>query len=69
VKFTLAIELGNDAMQGVGDVASALRKLAGTLDRIAEHDETADADEMSDCPSGRVIDRNGNKVGEWEVLP
>ena len=55
--FTLTIELGNDAMQNASDVARALRKLAGKID-LREFDK---------IDGGKIMDVNGNSVGEWEV--
>lgn len=55
-KFVLNIELGDDAMQEPAHVAEALRELAERIDEL-EPDET-DA-------SGKVLDDNGNTVGEW----
>lgn len=55
--FTLKIKLGNDAMQTGLDVADALTRIAR---RIESDDELA-----PDC--GKVMDTNGNSVGNWEV--
>ena len=49
--FALKISLGNEAMQTGEDVARALRKVADKLDRGEDR--------------GRVVDDNGNAVGEW----
>jgi hypothetical protein len=57
MKFSLTIELGNDAMQNASDVARALRKLAGKID-LREFDK---------IDGGKIMDVNGNSVGEWEV--
>jgi len=51
-KFTLSIELGNDAMSGPCDVAEALESVASKLRAGQE--------------SGRIRDTNGNTVGEFE---
>lgn len=56
--FTLTIELGNDAMQDYGDIASALRTLAR---RISNNGEAVLVD------GGKIMDANGNSVGSWEV--
>ena len=52
-KFTLDIDLGNDAMQTADDVAEALRRVAKRLE--------ADRD----LSSGLIRDLNGNTVGVW----
>jgi hypothetical protein len=52
-KFTLSIELGNEAMQTGEDVARALREVAKKLDGGDD--------------SGRIRDENGNTVGEWDL--
>lgn len=58
-RFTLTIELGNDAMQAGPDVAAALRAVA---DRI-ESDLLAASDEGR----GTIRDANGNTVGRWAI--
>lgn len=57
--FTLTIELGNDAMQDGSDIAGALRKVAGKLAGCSARDLVGN--------SGKIMDVNGNSVGEWEV--
>lgn len=59
-KFTLEIELGNDAMQDCQDVAGALVKVAGRLINN-EYDMNGD-----DITRG-IRDENGNYVGMWKV--
>jgi hypothetical protein len=59
MKFTLEIELGNEAMQGSSDVARALR---ATADRIQGHGHFAGEN------SAPVRDDNGNTVGSWAVV-
>ena len=56
-KFTLTIELGNDAMQDGGDVARALLKLAQRLE----------GNDFRRVDGGGIMDLNGNSVGKWEV--
>jgi hypothetical protein len=51
--FTLVIELGNAAMLGPRNVAPALSKVAGRL-------ESGETD-------GRIMDVNGNSVGNWNL--
>lgn len=58
MKFTLEIELGNEAMQTLADVAKALDN--------TQH--IADADESLTVGQSRGIrDINGNTVGKWQV--
>jgi hypothetical protein len=61
MKFTLEIELGNDAMSTPADIAGALRDLAGRLEgtdtlgiRYTGHGDT-------------IRDANNNTVGSWDV--
>ena len=56
MKFTLEIELGNDAMQTEDDVARALKEVAKN---IRNHG-------FDDATEG-IFDLNGNKVGEWRL--
>lgn len=61
--FKIEIRLGNDAVTTESDVADLLREFA---DKIASGKipfETEDGE----YPSGPMRDKNGNKVGEWEV--
>lgn len=53
-EFTLRIEMGNAAMKTPEDVAESLRAVANRLDY------------GMDRQSGKILDYNGNKVGEWE---
>ena len=52
-EFTLRIEMGNEAMQTSEDVAGVLRDVANRLDYCM------------DRQSGKILDYNGNTVGEW----
>lgn len=58
MKFSLTIELGNNAMQTGSDIADALR---GVVSGIGCHDE------LTGCESARILDANGNSVGRWEA--
>ncbi len=59
MQFTLTITLGNDAMQTLDDVITALRKSRKSL---------ADGDAPLEKHDRDVIwDDNGNTIGEWEV--
>jgi hypothetical protein len=65
MKFTLTIELGNDAMQTAEDVGFALQARAVELINLGA------ASMATLSPGGdhsRIIrDFNGNPVGKWEV--
>ncbi len=51
-KFTLVINLGNDAMRTRGDVARALKQVATVLSSESLY-------------TRRIADDNGNTVGQW----
>lgn len=55
-KFTLSIDLGNQAMRTPADVARALRQAAERVEKYLG------------SPVNMVIkDDNGNKVGTWRI--
>lgn len=59
-RFTLILELGNDAMQSWADIARALRQVADQVDGPSDefpHEGQRNA----------VNDGNGNRVGLWRV--
>ena len=58
MKFTLTIELGNDAMQTDTDIRDVLHATAYKA-RLSNPPEDGD--------EGSVHDYNGNTVGKWEV--
>jgi hypothetical protein len=62
MKFTLEIELGNDAMQSWQDIRDALKAvIVKTGDKLNCHATPTEHD-------GTVIfDENGNIVGKWEI--
>jgi hypothetical protein len=60
MKFTLEIELGNDAMQTNDDIAKSLQTLAHRLSQM--HRDPVDGDKWN------IRDANGNTVGKWEVI-
>lgn len=62
MKFTLTIELGNDAMKTYDDIASALIQLGKECLDGEVPDDVADANN-----NGHVYDANGNRVGYWQV--
>ena|SRR5699024_2034452 len=55
-KFTLEIDLGNDAMMSADHLIDALTQLAERLGCI-EYGKT----------TGKIQDRNGRSVGKWEL--
>ena len=63
VKFTLEIELGNDAMQTPFDVSIALAALGA---RFAARENWGAPTGQTDA--GTLRDRNGNTVGRWQVV-
>lgn len=65
MKFTLEIELGNDAMRKPSHIAKALDDVATALrDKIAMGQAIGAFGSNTD---GRIRDANGNTVGKWEV--
>lgn len=66
-RFSLSIDLGNEAMQSALDVAGALYRV-GSAVAAASSERALDASELYDgaeATSGPVFDMNGNRVGEW----
>ena len=63
MRFTLSIELGNDAMQTQYDIARALIDTGSRLLRVPN----ASGRTPLDGDSGIVRDDNGNRVGGWHV--
>jgi hypothetical protein len=57
-QFKLTIALGNDAMQSSYDIADALRATADKIENIYT---------IHSGSTGKVIDANGNTVGQWEA--
>ena len=62
-KFELKIDLGNESMQDNHDVAAALRDVAARLSAFVSSGWSPYA------LDGKIVDRNGNTVGSWEVMP
>lgn len=60
MEFVLRIELGNAAMRTRHQVAKALTDLAK---RLVDERMTPQDEDLTD--DGRVLDLNGNTVGEW----
>jgi len=65
MRFTLTIELGNEAMQTSGDIAGALEDVIATLARHHTRDNYLPRAATRRHIS--IIDINGNTVGKWEV--
>jgi hypothetical protein len=61
MRFTLEIELGNDAMQTGYNVARAMREASNHVAELVKKDLPG--------AEGRIRDVNGNTVGKWQVLP
>lgn len=61
-KFTLTINLGNDAMQTGYDVMQQLRDVAYIMQ---DHGDVTPIKRITKCP---IKDRNGNVVGHYEVI-
>jgi fido (protein-threonine AMPylation protein) len=68
MKFTLEIELGNDAMQTPAQIANALHDVEGRL-RDTHSMLRGNGISFEFTPSGihPFRDANGNTVGKWEV--
>lgn len=62
-KFTLEINLGNEAMQNTYDVSRALSDLSADL--LTEHEHKIICTHRG--LSGKIRDANGNAVGSWVV--
>ena len=61
VQFILKIQLGNDAMQDIGDIQSVLKNVITVLSGISNvHDARMQG-------KYRLHDVNGNTVGSWQV--
>jgi hypothetical protein len=66
MRFTLEIQLGNDAMQTTRDLQRALQDLARDFRNDNLWDTNAPLTrELAD--DGRIYDENGNRVGRWEI--
>lgn len=56
MKFMMEVELGNDAMTTINDVAATLRI---TSKKLRDYEKPLAGE------TGRIMDRNGNSVGRW----
>lgn len=59
-RIIIEIELGNDAMQSVGEVVDSVRKAL-----VGQASSLFDPLRPHEC--GAIRDGNGNTVGKWEV--
>ncbi len=55
-RFTISIDIGNDAMKSMCDVADTIRELLDTVPAYA-----------LETKNGVIRDANGNKVGTYKV--
>lgn len=62
MKFSLEINLGNDAMRTYGDIAGALRRVAANIEKNHDFQEEAHHD-----AEGDIKDPLGNSVGSWAI--
>lgn len=60
--FTLTIELGNDAMQSSADVRVALQEV-----RLALLQQRHSWFNVVKVDGAKILDANGNSVGQWSV--
>jgi hypothetical protein len=58
MEFLLILKLGNEGMERGGDVSDALGKVMHAVAGL----------ELAEGQGGSITDRNGNKVGTWEVV-
>ncbi len=63
MRFTLEIELGNDAMRSFQDLRDALKR---TITQLGSSRYCLKA-RPSDGDGTRIMDENGNAVGKWEI--
>ncbi len=60
MKFSLEIDLGNDAMQTGHDLYTALCE-------TARNNFRNNGEEIASRDSGFIMDGNGNRVGQWKL--
>lgn len=63
MRLHIEIEMGNDAVQGEGDVAGILDQYVRRLRR----GDVPFVDTEGDLMKGALLDENGNTVGGWKV--
>lgn len=61
-QFSLFVQLGNDAMQDMADVADLLERAAASMRR--DHEEGED---FGSVDAASLRDLNGNRVGNWQI--
>lgn len=64
MKFTIEIELGNDAMKRFDSIRAAIKEALMPV-RLARNARNVNVPHDGD--SGKIMDVNGNSVGVWEV--
>ena len=68
MKFTLEINLENDAMSSSADLSAALKKVAKRIE-TSEYIEYRQR-KFVNCGESitrGIVDENGNTVGNWEI--
>lgn len=66
MKFSLEIDLVNDAMDSSEELADALRRIATRI-HDAKYVEQLNGEEGQDDITRGIMDANGNTVGEWTL--
>lgn len=64
MKFTLEMELGNESMLIVGDVARAVLRVSCDIVKRFPGDQSTNAMIAKSVP---IMDCNGSKIGSWVV--
>lgn len=65
MKLHIAIEFGNDAMQTYNEARAAVAHALGLPRRL--RNTLIGTGQPSEGDGGKILDVNGNRVGEWEV--
>lgn len=63
MRFTVEIELGNEAMETWQDLRDALKRVAGKMGSKACCLGSA----PSNGDGSKIMDENGNSVGRWDI--
>ncbi len=61
MRLILKLNIGNNAVETYGDMAALMTQVSERMSWLAGHDSPEDGD------SAPIIDKNGNKVGGWEI--